>query len=1525
MKKKSKWHLPLIITVLALTLYNIFPTLLFYTKPLDKPISEEQSQEIISSLMKRVNSLEEEAVSWIHSFNKLIGAEAKSVQIVRKSPRLVKVEFANSQSAEAFKKLLPRAGSLIPFFPASLTLSEESVKEDSLHDELSNVVYVQRMIPLHFHNFEADKFFHFAKIHEKDGSLTGPYWSILEDRIAQLALSVGGQSENSALVELAINEKNISSNDYLFFICQNILLLEKTVGEYPQIAKQFYATFTNGLKDPKGAVDNLINRIDEYKALVQKSKIALKEKKESDPAIFQEIVSLEGKESKILNALSILKKNKAAFISESSSWTKEVISNIINNAYSPTQLKMQELKVSNNPVVDKIFLNISDSTLTLGLNQDLIALKNRLEEDLSQQERYSALNQLIYDEIAKISRESGETLLPGLNEFTLQFSPLQNADSFISLNLTAVAKTEYAHVKQVLQDLWNPTSQDLERNAYPIQDWTEFQKNPSSQKHLSLVLYAPSLSNGPSQPGFKANSLYVIAKDLGKIIKKFQNEKASAEANKVRNDFHELTNLLKALGFNGYPGTTYPLSHEFSDDYIFEASDFYLPLLMATRENFSVFGSKKYAVLELSNVRERILAINQIETRIHEDLLKWQDEYNQCKVDPTLRTRFDVPKPTKNVLWNNFVLSFKKYFRGDERKILQWGLDLSGGKTVQISLTDSSNKAVTKESDLKQAINELFARVNKMGVSDVSIRQEGSNITLDFPGSQNISASELVKASSMTFNIVNEKFALDTNSALSADVNRFLQEVWNEAVVTNKKDVESINRIAFSHLYGDNFESEKGLPKTETAKLLYEQGLKIANPLNPDITGNFDDTFSKIAMYRGDSFAEWNGQTHPLLIVFKNFALEGSNLENVHSGYDPSKGNFLSFGVKNSQVLSDGRKIHPRNNLYSWTSLFAKDKLMGTSYELATKGRGWRMAVILNGYVVSSPNLESALRESGMITGHFTQREINTLVSDLQAGSLTFTPQILSEKTVSPDLGLKERTQGITATIVALFAVIAVMWGYYRFGGLIASIAVLLNLLIMWATLQNIGASITLAGLAGIILTVGMAVDANVLVFERIREEFAKTKKLTTAIQAGYKKAFSAIIDSNITTVIAALILLNFDSGPIKGFAVTLIIGIVSSMFTALFMTKYFFSEWVKNPNRKELKMANLIQPKNWNFLKYGKIAVILSILLIAIGGVTLVKERSTIMGMDFTGGFAINVEFKNQNVSSELISKTLLGASGISSQDFQVREYGNSNQFRISLSKTLSLAGKPFYQMPVENEIEFPTYSYKKNPRLVWLVETLEKGGLEFSSNSLEKLDQNWKSISGQMSDTMRNNAIVGLLLACLCILVYITVRFEFAYAISATLGLVFDILITLSLLALLHFAGVNIQIDLNTVAALMTIIGYSLNDTIIVFDRIREELGHKKSLSFKEIVNYSLNATLSRTLLTSGTTLLVLICLVALGGKTLFSFSLIMAIGVIVGTLSTFFIASTLLLFFYHKEKKSGRSEDQDNGSLSTNGASH
>ena len=1002
------------------------------------------------------------------------------------------------------------------------------------------------------------------------------------------------------------------------------------------------------------------------------------------------------------------------------------------------------------------------------------------------------------------------------------------------------------------------------------------------------------------------NSIYVIAKGMDRIIDRLQADGQSPQAQQFVQEFNQLRSLLQQNGFVGYSGGAFSLSPEFAQDFVFEAEDYFQTVLKATREQFSVHGTKRYAVLEFTDVEQRILTENKIDNHLHEDLLKWRDDYYAAQLGIKGISKFDVPKPTQNVYWDNFKLSFVKFFRGDDRKILHWGLDLSGGKTVQIELRDTNNRIVTNEADLKQGMNELYNRVNKMGVSEVSIRQEGNFITLDFPGSQGLSAAELVKASTMYFHIVNEKFSPNSPS-LAETTNRFLQEIWNEAVVTNRKSADEINLIAWKHLHGDSLDPDVIQPRNDAARILYNQGLRLANPQDAVSTSTFAENYSKIALFRGNDITDWQGQTNPLLIVFQNYALEGSNLDQVHASYDPSKGNFLSFSVKGSFTGKNGQKVEPRDDLYAWTSQFAKEKITGTPLEAFSNGRGWRMAVILNGTIISAPTLDGALRDSAIITGSFTQREVSQLEADLKAGSLTFTPHILSEKNVSPELGSKEKTRGIISTLLSLALVIGVMVGYYRFGGVVASVAVLFNLFIMWATLQNLEATMTLAGIAGIILTVGMAVDANVLVFERIREEFAISGRIASAVHAGYRKAFSAILDSNVTTIIAAMVLLHFDSGPIKGFAITLIIGIISSMFTALFMTRFFFAGWVENPNNKSLNMLNWFKPKGYNFLKFTKPTLLISSIIILVGSYMVIHERHTMFGMDFSGGYALNVELQSQSNDNyrQIVEEALL-KQGATSQDIQIRELTPSNNMRIFLSRSLQQPGHPFYGMPLELEAKDAGYPFQTNPKIVWVVDALNKSGIELSPPSMQSLDKNWTEVSGQMSDSMRNNAIMGLSAALLCILLYITIRFEFKYAISATLCLAHDVIFTVGTMAILHAFGLGIQIDLNTVAALMTMVGYSLNDTIIVFDRIREDVRLMRKSSFTEIINHALNITLSRTILTSGSTLVVLIPLIFLGGSTLFGFALVMAIGVIFGTLSSLYIAAPLMKFFHDREEK-------------------
>jgi SecD/SecF fusion protein len=800
--------------------------------------------------------------------------------------------------------------------------------------------------------------------------------------------------------------------------------------------------------------------------------------------------------------------------------------------------------------------------------------------------------------------------------------------------------------------------------------------------------------------------------------------------------------------------------------------------------------------------------------------------------------------------------------------------------------------------DLKQATSELYSRLNKMGVSERTLRIENGTILIDFPGVQGVSASELVKASAMYFHVVNEKFG-QFDSDLAKPVNAFLQEVWNEAVVTNCKDSECVNKIALRRISA----VKSGLANDQNIKALLDAGLVLEDPTSPMPSTAFDDHVSILARWNGDDPAEWPSHTHPLMIVFKNYALEGCNLENVHPSYDSSKGNILLFGVRNSDARRQG--LNPRDEFYTWTSQFSEEGIVGTPREQFSRGRGWRMAVILNGTVVNAPSLSSALRDSAMITGNFSQREVQRLATNLQAGSLSFTPKILSEQNVSPELGVKERHQGLVAAALATIAVVGIMVGYYRFAGAVASVAVLFNLLIIWAVMQNIEAAMTLPAIAGIVLTVAMAVDANVLVFERIREEFLISNRIASAIARGYQKAFSAITDSNLTTLIAAFILTQFDCGPVRGFAMTLIIGLISSMFTSLFVTRYYFTGWAEKPEHTRLTMSNWIKSSNFDFLAWKKVAYIASAAVLIIGIVVGGYTWKSMLGMDFTGGYALVLETSStSSLTPRELAEKALEAKGLQPSEIQIRELGRPTALRIQLSASLEQSGRPFSGLPEAKEAAPGEYEYQTIPRLAWVISALEQGGLTIRPADRAMLVQQWTAISGQFSDAMRNNALLALGLSLVAILIYIAVRFEWKYAISAVLALIHDVLLTLAVLAILRLFGLPVQINLEVIGALMTIIGYSLNDTIIVFDRVREDIAlyHKKR--FSEIVNMALNSTLSRTLLTSGITLVVLLCLVLLGGPSIFGFSFVMFLGVFLGTISSLFIAGPLLVFFHQRE---------------------
>ncbi len=1496
-----------ILAVSALTLYNILPTIFFYTKNLKGEITKSVSEKIATDIAKRVNTLEGESIAWIHSYCKLLHLKPTKVSLKEKNPDAINVTFKTEKDARIFKSHMTKAGNLIPFFPKKML----PLESDDF-DVASKTVTLKREIPIHFDLSTIEQCFSYVPMYKEDGSISSSYRDILDDRILEIAKVVTSTSSTAINIERTINDHYIGYKTPYFLAVADTLLQYKSLFENGSaLQKRFYASaFESKTRDATFLYNHCLNGFMACKDYIQKEKLqlidtikegSLDEKDTTLPEVGA-LSTLKEQEEKLLNAITLLQNKKTLF-------TPSAVKNLKSN-YSTelTNNKIEEKELftlstgGNNPVISSITVNYKDRNVSFEIAEELTSYMSTKDASLQKK-----IVQLIFDEIAKVKNTTSEEIQRNGSLFTLDLSNLDGAKSLLKFDLKVVAEKKLSALKTSLLSHWQRSSKELNPNDYKIVSFEEYKALPEQEKAFCLALYAPILDKEGETEGFDNGSVYIIGKSL-LLMNRNSMQKESGEENKaLGKDLLALDTLLRQHGARVYEGSGFPFDKAFKDDYIFMISDYFAPLLSATREDWNVLSSKTFATLEFSDVRNRILAVNEIENKEHADLLKWQDEYNKAQSNVEAEGHFSIPAPTKSPFFSNLALSTSKYFRGDEKKILHWGLDLNGGTTVRVALKDKQNRAVTSEEDLNQGVNELYRRVNKMGVSDVSIRKEGSFITLDFPATQSLSASELITASSMTFHVVNEKFSY-YNAGLRTSLGRFLQEVWNEALVTSKTDSESINGIAFNHLYGDTLDIENPFPRSDSGRVLLENGLQLADPSNPNMSAIVDDKVSKIGVLEGSSIEDWHGMTNPLIILFNNYALEGAWLKDVRAGYDPNTGNFLSFSVNSS---SSEENIDPRDILHNWTSVFSTSQMNNRAYSEITNGNGWRLSAVLNGKIISMPRLQDALKENGRISGSFSQKEVARLAADLRAGSLTYTPEIISETTISPELGAQERSQGILATVIAFFAVIAIMIGYYRFAGVIASIAVVFNILILWAMLQNLGASLTLAGIAGIILTIGMSVDANVLIFERVREENEEHKNISNAIATGYEKAFSAIFDSNITSIIAALILLNFDAGPVKGFALTLIIGITSSMFTALYMTRTFFNFWLKKGKNQSLKMMNLFPDSNFSFMKYGRVATFIATACIIIGGVTLYEQRETLFGMDFTGGMTLELEVAGSNGTNPKASvEHALTSHGISSSEYSIRALNNKSALKIYLSNALNNPGRPFANLKKPSLNDEFTYSYEKNPKIAAIVAILKDSNVLLTSKSLNSLDKNFSSISGQMSATMRNNALFGILLALAAILIYITVRFEFSYAISATIGLAFDLLLTLAILGICKALGLPLSIDLNTIAALMTIIGYSLNDTIIVFDRIRTELKKNHSTSLKEIIDLSLNKTLSRTMMTSLTTLVVLLSLVMLGGKSIFNFSFLMMVGVIVGTLSSLFLASTFLYIFKSKDKKKVRS---------------
>ncbi|MCF7916469.1 MAG: protein translocase subunit SecD [Candidatus Omnitrophica bacterium] len=578
------------------------------------------------------------------------------------------------------------------------------------------------------------------------------------------------------------------------------------------------------------------------------------------------------------------------------------------------------------------------------------------------------------------------------------------------------------------------------------------------------------------------------------------------------------------------------------------------------------------------------------------------------------------------------------------------------------------------------------------------------------------------------------------------------------------------------------------------------------------------------------------------LLIEKEPVLAGSDLSESFVGFDP-------YGAAEVRLR--------------FTSEGA-DKFARVTQE----NTGKILAIILDGNIQSTPRIQEAiLGGRAQITGDFSTDEARATASILNSGALPVPLTVEEERSVGPLLGSDSIQRGVRSIILGAGLVVGFILIYYLLGGVVTIICLLLDLLFILAGLHLFGATLTLPGIAGMILTLGMAVDANVLIFERIREELNLGKPLSAAVSIGFNKAKRTIFDANLTTLIAALFLFIYGTGPIRGFATTLSLGIAASIFTAIFVGRIIFT-FLLDLKIKKFPMLSFVPKSHINFIKVKNICLIISAVIIIFGLFKFYQKGEAAYGIDFTGG---------QNL-----------------------EYKISPEADItSIRSVLSEAGFPDITIQEFQDIEGGIVIKSKDDVAAGVKETLAK-----NFGTVEELKVT--TVGPRVGNVLRKKALLAILFSLLGILVYVAYRFKhFDFAFAAVAALFHDVIIGLVFMSLAGF-----EVNLLTVTALLTIAGYSINDTIVIYDRIREISPSMHRSKLSEIINVAINNTLSRSLITSLTTILVVLSIYLLGGKALSGFSFTLLVGIIAGTYSSIYIASPLVLFFrkshlLHKHK--------------------
>ncbi len=789
------------------------------------------------------------------------------------------------------------------------------------------------------------------------------------------------------------------------------------------------------------------------------------------------------------------------------------------------------------------------------------------------------------------------------------------------------------------------------------------------------------------------------------------------------------------------------------------------------------------------------------------------------------------------------------------------GLDLQGGARIVYNLPEPEGGLQAGET-MAQIVSETIQvfqkRLDSSGLKDVSIVPQGdSGIAIEMPGRDQAElrriTDTIINQGRLEFRIVAEQ--TDAEYDLNAEAEKF--RTWRAA----NPDTPVVD---FSRL-----DETKGGP---------HQAL-IFKALNEDAMGQ-----------------PGMGPVADLGVV----ALRNQQVINEGG----AAGTDDSWHFTGDQLSAAQLYNHPQTGELVVLFEFQQQKKLAFEYFTgAYEGRG--MAIVLNDIVDTAPRINQPLKGGGFIEGGglagFSHEEASELVLVLKSGSLRVEPELDYQDYTGPNLGEASiRIGGWSAALGGLL-VLVFMLGYYRLNGVVACCSLLFNGFLLLGFLSFTQATLTLPGLAGLVLTIGMAVDANILIFERVREERKRGREVPQAYKNGFERAFTTIVDANLTTLITTLILWKVGTGPVRGFAATLSLGVITSMFSALVFSKVIFHGMIFGKGKSkitEVKMTKaLAGDAHFAFLAKRKAAAVLSVVLILVGMGMVAVEGKNMLGIDFTGGSVVKVQLKEPTASTDLVAAlpSNYTVTTVEREGEEGLPVGTSSHYQIKIKASAAAEA----EAAIADQIAAGES---------WVERDLQSkiGGMLDAEKPFLEIDSIGLRVSGQI----QQSAIQAILLSMIAIVIYMNFRFkEFRYGLAAVVALVHDVLFVMGAMALFHYLGiVNVDVNLEIIAAFLTIIGYSLNDTIVVFDRIRENLP-RRSGSFMEVIDLSINQSLSRTILTSVTTFVVLLVLFLANRpqhNVLEGFSFAMLVGVVVGTYSSMFVASPMLVFLDRWAKK-------------------